>query len=208
MSIHSVINCIRKRPEMYLGGNSITALSHFLNGYTIAESDLGFDFQKELFPLDFHFMHDFVRMRFKEENNIGWCNNILNHCNNNEEKGLKIFFELYDEFKNIKMKRCYKAVLSDDNIQYNNNMQHTCKNGKEPVFKNPLAVYVIELDISAFIAAVETDTYIKLEHQFFTSLENAKRGSIPFGVETYFGKISEWEEHSENNISFDKIIKY
>ena len=49
MSIHSVINCIRKRPGMYLGGNSITALSHFLNGYTIAESDLGFDFQKELF---------------------------------------------------------------------------------------------------------------------------------------------------------------
>ena len=211
MSIHSVINCIRKRPGMYLGSNSITALSHFLNGYTIAESDFGADFQRELFTLDFHFMHDFVKMRFNEENNIGWCNNILNYCDNNEEKGLEIFFELYDEFKNIKMKRCYKAVLSEENIQYNNNMKytHTMRgNAPEPVFKNPLAVYVIELDISAFIAAVETDTYIRLEHQFFTSLENAKSGSIPFGVEMYFKKITEWREYFKNNISFDKIIKY
>ena len=41
-----------------------------------------------------------------------------------EEKAFSVFFDIYDNFKNITMKRYYKAVLSEDNIQYNNCMKH------------------------------------------------------------------------------------
>ena len=208
MSTCNRIDMLRKRPEMYLGSRNITALFHFLGGYRMAESDLGLDFQRELFPLDFCFINEFVNFRLGCENNMGWCKNILNYCGGDEEKAFSVFFDIYDNFKNITMKRYYKAILSEDNIQYNNCMKHSCKmgdNGKEPVFKNPSAVYVIELDISFFIAAVETDTYVKLEPMFFKSFEDAVSGRIPFGVETYFGKISAWKEYIDGDIKFNSL---
>ena len=74
------------------------------------------------------------------------------------------------------------------------------------MFVDPVAVYVIELTISAYILAVETLNYIKLEPQFFQSLESAKSGTIPFSAQTYFGKIDSWEEVEGSNIVYEKNI--
>lgn len=208
MSIFGMIDTIRKRPGMYLGSMSITHLFHFLDGYRAAEREYDQYRKKEMFPLDFYYMSEFTNVRLNCHNNAGWCWHILEFCEGDEEKALNKFFELYDEFKQIKMTRYWKAVLSQDNIQWNNSMEHTCRNGKEPVFINPVAVYVIELSISMYILAVETMEDVRLEPQFFTSSEQAKgKSKIPLGAEIYFGKIDSWEEFQDDNIRFDKNIR-
>ena len=213
MDITNMINnYIRKRPGMYLGSNSITPLIHFLNGYQAAERGLGICSQ-ELFPLPFRYMHEFTSIRLNCHDNLDWCKHILGFCDGDEEKALNKFFELYDEFCQIRMKRYWKAVLSEDNIQWNNSMKGTCRrwwpDGREPIFSDPIAAYVIELTFPAYILAVETADNIRLEQQFFTSAEIAKgRGPIPFGAETYFGQIDQWEEFSAEDITFDKDIDW
>ncbi|MDE7432149.1 MAG: hypothetical protein K2N34_09590 [Lachnospiraceae bacterium] len=211
MSISSVINKIRKRPGMYLGSNSITALSHFLDGYQMAERDYDVCSREELFPLEFRYMHEFIRCKLNSENNLGWCSNILDFCNGDEEKALNKFFELFDEFTKIKMKRYWRAVLTKDNIKWNNSMEHVYRtyrmgeNDKEPVFVNPIAVYVIELTIDAYILAVETSKDFLCESEFFSSFEQAKgKNRIPLGAEVYFGQIDSWEEFSDEKIEFMK----
>lgn len=206
MGISDAIDTIRKRPGMYLGSKSITALSHFLNGYQFAQQDYGVGGVERLFPLNFKFMHEFTKIQLCKDDNLGWCNHILNACDGDEEKALDKFWELYDEFKEVKMKKCWKAILSEDNIQYNDSMKYTYAmrmDGKEAIFNNPRAVYLIELTIPAFMLIVETVDGIQPVLQFFSSLEQAKGSSkIPTGAEQYFGKINLWKEVTEQNIEW------
>lgn len=208
--IYNVIETIRKRPGMYLGSNSITALMHFLDGYRFAERVYDVNWRNELFPLNFDYMHEFVNVKLKCSNNAGWCHNILEVCNGNEAMALNHFFELYDEFVQVRMKRYWKTILTEKNIEWNNSMEHGGSmraDIKTLWFKNPLAVYVIELTIPAYILLVETTETICLEREFFSSAEEAKRtASIPFSAEVYFGKIDSWEEYVASDIEFGKRI--
>lgn len=212
VSVSSIIETIRKRPGMYLGSNSITALFHFLNGYVKAEKEHDVYWRREMFPLDFEYMSEFTNVRLNYSGNMGWCHHILVYCEGDEEKALNKFFELYDEFNQVRMKRYWKAILSEDNIQWNNSMENICTvrydKGKGPAFFNPVAVYVIELTIPAYILVVETMDDIRFEVQFFRSAKEAKEnGRIPSGAELYFGKIDLWEEVQASDIRFDKIIR-
>lgn len=216
---------IRKRPGMYLGSNSITALWHFINGYLSAEWNLGVCRKGELFPLPFRwYMHEYTGYRLKCHDTSGWCNQILRSCDEDEETALWKFYEIYDDFNQVRMKRYWKAVLSEYNIAWNNRMKHACslrpkirETGpfvlnehsfiKEPVYMNPLAVYVIELTIPAYILAVETENDIRLGRQFFMSPDEAKGNQLfPEGAEVYFGPIDGWKEFNASNLSFDKNI--
>lgn len=204
MSIFNMIDRIRKRPGMYLGSCSITALSHFLCGYQAAELDYGLYRRGNIVPLQFEYMHEFTKMKLSSRDNRGWCGHILKFCNGDEEKALNQFFELYDEFVQIRIKRYWKAVLTEKNIQWNNSMEHAytmSENGKKPIYENPIAVYVIELTIPAYVLAVETSNDMKFGTQFFPSFEQAKGShTIPAGAEVYFGKIDLWEEFSDDSI--------
>lgn len=225
MSIFNIIENIRKWPGLYLGGKSITALSHFLNGYQIAERDLAVGRNGEIFPLSFQFMHDYTTYRLKNPHSaMGWCDQILRSCDGDEETALWKFFELYDGFIRVRMRRYWKAVLSKDNIAWNNQMEHAYtirpkkdnRSGpypfdeltyvKEPVYLNPLAVYMIELTIPAYILAVETVSAIELKPQFYFSSESAMKAGHLQSAETYFGPIDSWEEFTGRNISFTKNI--
>lgn len=226
MSIFNIIENTRKWPGLYLGGKSITALSHFLNGYQIAERDLAVGRNGEIFPLSFQYMHDYTTYRLKNPNSsMGWCDQILRSCDGDEEAALWKFYELYDGFVRVRMRRYWKAVLSKDNIAWNNQMEHAYtirpkkdnRSGpcqfdeltyvKEPVYLNPIAVYMIELTIPAYILAVETVSAIELKPQFYFSSESAKgTGHFPEGAEIYFGPIDSWEEFTGRNISFAKNI--
>lgn len=124
MDLFQIINKIKKRPGMYLGSNSITALSHFLNGYQTAYHDLEIYWNGWLFPLDFKYMSGFTNIRLKCDNTMGWFNNILNFCDGDEKTALCKFFDLYDEFRQVHMKCYWKAILTENNIQYNNSMEH------------------------------------------------------------------------------------
>lgn len=224
MSILNMIDIVRKRPGMYLGRNSITALCHFIDGYEFAERDFAVCRKGKLFPLPFRYMHEYVGYRLKCHETLGWCDQILRSCNGDEEAALWKFFEMYDDFNQVKMRKYWKAVQSEDNIAWNDRMEHAYsirqKVGdagsaipdgqpmvKQPIYNAPLSVYVIELTIPAYILAVETANDIRPDRRFFMSIEKAKGNEcIPEGAEVYFGPIDSWEEFSGSNISFDKNI--
>ena len=125
MSIYNIIDSIRKAPALYLGSKSITSLLHYLDGYQAAERELGAKRNGELFPLPFQYMHDYTKYRLKNPRSaMGWSEQILRSCNGDEEEALWRFYELYDGFIRVRMRRYWKAVLSEDNIAWNNQMEH------------------------------------------------------------------------------------
>ena len=82
------------------------------------------------------------------------------------------------------------------------------EHGAEPIYQGPIAVYVLELTIPAYMLVVETAEEVRTESLFFSSAEDAKgNSSIPSGAETDFGKIDQWEEIEANNLYFDKVIR-
>lgn len=210
-SLHRKICQIQTRPGMYLGSIALTPLHHYVDGYQAAECDLGIC-RHDLFPLDFYYMHNFTDFRLETKCLCaGWCHNILTVCHGNEEKALNLFFELYQEFRQIEMKRYWKAILTKENIEWNDSMEHghaVKEHGAEPIYRNPIAVYVLELTIPVYMLVVETANEVRMEPLFFSSIEEAKgSNSIHSGAETYFGKIDIWEEFKARNLYFDKVIR-
>ena len=232
MDIFEMIDQIRRRPGMYIGGNSITPLFHYLNGFQAAELRYDLCRKEELFPLSFRYMHEYTQYRLQDHRNLGWRQLILDSCDGDEEAALRKFFEFYDGFKQVGMNRYWKAILSEDNIAWNDQMKGARRHVSdvsiisgpdrnaltnlpdgepvfEPIFRNPLAVYVIELTISVWILAVETAADVKLGIQFFYSPKRAKGHRLfPEGAEVYFGPIDSWKEFTASNISFDKDIVF
>lgn len=221
MSIYNLIETIRVRPGIYLGSNSITALMHFINGYRFAERETE-DFSSQapaptLFPLDFWYFHEFTKIKLGFSSSVpGWKNLILETCGGDEKKALETFFPMFDEFRNIRPVRYWKAVLTAENIAYNDGCEHcyrmtgTDHSAREPIYENPLAAYIIELDLTdktAYLLAVETKADIRPEHWFYESFEQAARNRhIPESAETYFGKIENWQKRGEPP-RFDKDIR-
>lgn len=209
--LHRMIRKIQTRPGMYIGSNTLTSLEHFLDGYQAAERDFGVGVCRNgnLFPPDFYYMHNFADFRLQTECLCaGWRHNILTYCHGDEEKALNLFFDLYQEFRQLKMKRYWKAVLTKENIAWNDKMKRCYsvrEHGPEPVYKNPIAVYALELTIPVCMLAVETTSEVLTERQFFSSADEAKGNHS--GAEIYFGKIDTWEEVEANNLYFDKVIK-
>ena len=209
--LHRMIRKIQTRPGMYIGSNTITSLEHFLDGYQAAERDFGVGVCRNgnLFPPDFYYMHNFADFRLQTECLCaGWRHNILTYCHGDEEKALNLFFDLYQEFRQLKMKRYWKAVLTKENIAWNDKMKRCYsvrEHGPEPVYKNPIAVYALELTIPVCMLAVETTSEVLTERQFFSSADEAKGNHS--GAEIYFGKIDTWEEVEANNLYFNKAIR-
>ncbi len=209
--LHRMIRKIQTRPGMYIGSNTLTSLEHFLDGYQAAERDFGVGVCRNgnLFPPDFYYMHNFADFRLQTECLCaGWRHNILTYCHGDEEKALNLFFDLYQEFRQLKMKRYWKAVLTKENIAWNDKMKRCYsvrEHGPEPVYKNPIAVYALELTIPVCMLAVETTSEVLTERQFFSSADEAKGNHS--GAEIYFGKIDTWEEVEANNLYFNKVIR-
>ena len=206
--LHRMIRQIQTRPGMYIGSKALTPLSLFLDGYQAAERDLGVCWHGNLFPLDFEFMHSFTDVRLQTKCVCaGWCRNMLTFCHDDEEKALNLFFGLYQEFRRIEMKRYWRAVLAEENIARNDRMEQgyaVTEDEPKPIYKNPIAVYVLELTIPAYMLIVEMTEEVHAESLFFSSAEVAKGKG---GAEDFFGKIDTWEEFEAKNLYFDKVIK-
>lgn len=115
-NIYDVIELVRKRPSMYLGVESISRLRSFLNGYCFAvyfNNDVEYD--DKLIPLPFSFFNDFIAEKFNVTESIGWSEIILQQVNNVESNGLRLFFELWDEYKSIVIEESFCLDLNDNN---------------------------------------------------------------------------------------------
>ncbi len=208
METFELIERMRERPGFWLGKKSITLMNVFLYGYWIAERDYNIrdEQRQQLFPLNWWFMHEFAKIKCNEyESTAGWCNIILNHCGD-EEAALDKFYEFFDEFRSLKMVSGRKAVLSRENIYYNDSMEH-CRHEYidriEPCYKNPIAVYIAELSgNNGFVTVVETEERIEIERKIFRSYEKAEEFA-----EIHFGKIENWQDIQGDNLVFGKPVR-
>jgi hypothetical protein len=96
--IYEIIDMVKLRPPMYIGDSQLTTLNAYLQGVHLA---LGINEINESPP--FMEFHTWVRDKFElEPLSVGYRTTILEQCNGDEEKGLDMFFELVEEFKNQK----------------------------------------------------------------------------------------------------------
>jgi len=88
----------RKRTGMYISENKITSLQGFILGYQTALENMDIDIE-ETEP-KFEKFNDWVASYYGwNESTAGWKNIILSESNNDEEKALKEFFNIFDKFK-------------------------------------------------------------------------------------------------------------
>lgn len=94
-NLYEYLDLIRVRPAMYVGENSIKALSKHIEGFYWAEKI----HHVESSP-DFHGFNDFVAAQYKLISSVpGWANIILDKMMYDEDNAVKEFFRLIDLFR-------------------------------------------------------------------------------------------------------------
>lgn len=156
-NFNSVMNLIKEKPGMHLGMKSFTRLQGFITGFSHAEDVYKlFEEISILFPLPFHFFHEFVRVKLGySESTHGWYNMIFEKNNHDEETSFDEFFQLYEEFINLKIENCVSAILTEENKHFHIHDQFTPKQVigfdekggsiDAPYFSDPEQIFVIKL---------------------------------------------------------------
>lgn len=210
--LYQEIEVMRHRPAMYLGRISLTALYDYLGGFQHAMYGLSKDGIKKLIPLPFIFFNDYVANYYNwYEATTGWKNIILREMNNDDEKGLWTFYELFDSFKALSIQSCVFAILNKESINYHYTDEFAPKcsqppdyEKREPLYINPNVVYMIELTCNAgYLCLVETDSQHRLEHKIYKRKEE-----IEAFVKQCFGLALEWKCTEIKNIEFHKEFQY
>ena len=232
---YQMLNKLRNRPEMWLGTADIKALRLYIEGYHNALMDLDactIKSQTSLFPLDFQFMHEFLKIKTNSyESTAGWENLILEECGYNEKIALERFFEYFDEFCTLKAVNMKKAILNEKNILANDNMLYSyrveivpnvSKNAdnddkyfrsgdfinKKPIYDSPQAIYIIELSgNNGFLCAVETSADIQLKRYIFHKDQIIGDNKCSESPEHIFGTINTLiEVPCSENPDFNKPV--
>jgi hypothetical protein len=95
-TLYAFIEQIRKKPALFCGEESITALHNVINGYIHACQNHGIEERQTQHWGGFH---EFVRARtgFRESTS-GWCSMLLSVNRHDEAKALAAFFLLFEAF--------------------------------------------------------------------------------------------------------------
>ena len=217
--LYKTLEEIRTRTPLYLKTPSITELRMFLNGFFTAWDT--FDVKvvwDTLIPLPFGCFTNYVACRLGSDGSPGWWRIILNETAQDEEKGFQLFYMLLEEFKQLRISKCFAADLSDSNIAYHISDECLVKNltgehwdVREPVYKNPVKVWYAELiddaEHKSYIGVVETDTESLISGLPWKLFRTEK--DILADFKMYFGTIA-WQKQNQKNIeirSRDPILE-
>lgn len=180
MSLYEKLDLVRLRPGMYLGANSVSKLFTFISGFRFALPNESPKLQSEG-HLPFMYFNAYVAERYKCSGSMGWANILLRVCNDSEEDGLKLFFELLDEFRALRIEKVWQLQLTEQNIHYNRTEK----------------MYKIKLSNGTMLLALKkaSDGYAQIEHEIYY-----QDRSIDERLEKCFGEIakSAWKESAEN----------
>ena len=209
MSIYDITERIGLRPALYLGGKYITLLKSFLDGYRACELDNG-NYRSDsyrLFPLGFTNLQDFICLKTNNYSADGWDRILMRLCGS-QEAAFDKFFEIFEQFKKLRMSRGWRAELVEDNIIHNNSMRYNyiqvSKIERKPVYTDPVSVCIVELsDNNGYMLLVETETEVLCDGGFLPSVNHAIRRS-----QNLFGIVKDWYsiEDDKNNIEFEKPV--
>jgi hypothetical protein len=97
VEIFELLNNIKKRPSLYLGGNSINHLKAFLDGYYFCKHS--FELSNSLQDQLWFTFQQWIEKKYSIKTSQSWAQIIL-FFSTDECEALKKFFELWEEFMN------------------------------------------------------------------------------------------------------------
>ncbi|KJD39619.1 hypothetical protein [Paenibacillus polymyxa] len=207
----SVMNLIKEKPGMYLGKKSFTMLYGFITGFSYAEEDNKLEDHSTLFPLPFWFFHEFVKVKLGYyESTSGWYNMIFEKNNYDEDFSVDVFFQLYDEFNNLKIQSCISAILSEENKHFHIHDPSTPKrltgsdeNGNplyEPYFSDPEQIFLIKMPNGlGYLRVITTKKTCFLVFKFSNHEKESTEYFHRFFGENLSWKKDEWKNELLNN---------
>lgn len=96
-SVYELLDVIRKKPGIYIGEPSLTALNHFIHGFAYALMATENPFDDEDPP--FSGFHDWIASRFGfAQSTLGWTNMLLRSVGDETAAFERFFIEL-DEYR-------------------------------------------------------------------------------------------------------------
>ena len=108
-NLSDILKKIQNKPSVYLGKPSITCLQAFLSGYNVAQYQLGLPLQPEN-PLDG--FQDWIQKKFNIDSSQSWANIIL-FFSQDERDALDIFFQLFEEFCQSKVRIAHSTTATN-----------------------------------------------------------------------------------------------
>ncbi len=208
MNIFDMTDMVISNPVLYLGEKKVTLLKAFLDGYSACKYMDGkySKDSKRLFPLDFSNIGDYISMRIGKYTTQSWSDLLIDFYGS-EETAFDAFGAMYQEFREIRMKRGSRAALNYDNMRHNDCMRYgykwVSKYERRPIYDRPLSVCIVEMTKnSGYMLLVETASDIIIDSVFLATVDEAEER-----VHTLFGYVKNWSQLPvRDNIQFNKSV--
>ena len=199
---------IRKRPSMYFGQEiTLSNLEYMLYGF-------GLNAQKESM-VPFQYFNYWVKFKLnKYGSTYNWKVAILEYCDGNQEKGFWKFYELLDEFIELRPQKISVANLYDDNFSFyysekNKNKSHRIVGDDNKFILTPAPYQIKLVDFGYCVHSYHYDYQYRVnEYQYglysshFDNLEEAVRE-----YQNQFG-VLRWDGVDDMMTEYQLIINY
>lgn len=186
-NIYELLDSIHLRSGMYLRkSDSLSALEDLINGYLSCIISNRIIEKHEALP--FQYFSNFINQKYNSSG-ISWCDVIT--MKNEDTKAFEHFFELLEEFKQIRPISVKKAILTEFNV---NTYLVRLKEGNRETIILPDAIYIIEFshDFGFDDYWVKDDKMTNSGFRYSYETSKTERG-IKKKLENQFGKIKNWE---------------
>ena len=96
--LYELLQEIKARPALYVGGKSIFRLESFIDGYFYARRDSGLPLSEREKDY-FNNFHQWLEERLRAKTTLSWSK-IIFFRSSDEIQATELFFKLFDEFIN------------------------------------------------------------------------------------------------------------
>ncbi len=196
----------RKRPLLYIGKNSISSLRIFMDGYKTCElfNEIKYKDTNPPFWLFFPWICKYYN---HSGSYFSWDGIILQNCENDEAKALKIFFERLDEFRQLKPKRIICCQINEKDIEFfysHEGIRRLIKDGKEERIGPADNIFIIEYEKDFGCSSHHLKEENGINSDFFKSIDIGIKDA-----EREYGKSIIWKEIPTGKLSkiYEKVIK-
>lgn len=178
--LYNIVNRFRQRPQILIGGHGITALSHFVLGYSMALHELPVISKRSLLPLPFDMLNAFVAYKCDDSRAEGWGGLLLRWAHDNEGAALEEFFRLYDQYCTMKAVQGWAAALTEANRFHHCSDPHAAYRGatdsmRLPLYSDPSELIILEMENAGYLMLVGMASGWHLNRSFHPDKEACKR---------------------------------